>query len=99
MSKSQTGLVYASEADVLNMALFGKTAKQWRNENPNSKGNIRDEANSAQLVCLSNLENLNAMFITQKMPQAERLQKLNAIAIHRMKLLVDDVGVKKLKGR
>ncbi len=99
LSKSQTGLVYASEADVLNMALFGKTAKQWRSENPNLKGNIRDEANSAQLVCLSNLENLNALFISQKMPQAERLQKLNAIAIHQMKLLVDDVGVKRLKGK
>jgi hypothetical protein len=95
LSKVQTSLVYASEADVLNMALFGKTARQWREENPDAKGNIRDEANAAQLVCLSNLENLNALFITQGMKQSERLGKLNGIAIQQMRLLVDDAGVKR----
>jgi hypothetical protein len=99
LSKAQTGLIYASEADVLNIALFGMTAKQWRDKHPGSKGNIRDEANSAQLVCLSNLENLNALFITQAKPQSERLGALNAIAIHQMKLLVEDGGVKRLGGR
>lgn len=92
----QISLVYASEADVLNMALFGMTAKQWRDANPTEKGNIRDEANIAQLICLSNLENLNALFINEGLPQAERLQKLNAIAISQMRLLVGDVGVRKL---
>jgi hypothetical protein len=99
LSPAQTSLVYATEADVLNMALFGKTARQWRDQNPGTKGNIRDEANAGQLVCLSNLENLNALFITQGMPQPERLQRLNAIAIQQMKLLANDVGVKKLEGR
>jgi hypothetical protein len=98
LSKAQTGLVYASEADVLNMALFGMTAKQWRDRNPGSKGNIRDEANAAQLVCLCNLENLNALFITQGMGQPERLSKLNAIAIQQMRLLIDDVGIKRFEG-
>ncbi len=65
LTAAQTSLIYASEADLLNMALFGKTAKQWRDENPGSKGNIRDEANAAQLVCLANLETLNAHFIQQ----------------------------------
>ncbi|HZL33850.1 MAG TPA: KilA-N domain-containing protein [Tepidisphaeraceae bacterium] len=95
LSRAQTSHIYASEADVLNMALFGTTAKQWRDLHPDQKGNIRDEANAAQLVCLSNLENLNALFITQGLPQAERLTKLNAIAIGQMKLLVEDVGVKR----
>ena len=81
---------YASEADVLNVALFGMTAKEWREKRRNSKGNIRDEANVAQLVCLSNLENLNAHFINEGMPQAERVTKLNQIAIQQMKLLIDD---------
>ncbi len=96
LSKAQISLVYASEADVLNMALFAMTAQQWRRQNPGAKGNIRDEANAAQLVCLSNLENLNALFITQKMPQPERLGKLNGIAIQQMKLLVDEAGVRRL---
>ena len=87
LSKAQTNLVYASEADVLNMALFGQTAAQWRSQNPGEKGNIRDQANSAQLVCLSNLENLNALFIGQGLSQPERLTRLNQIAIQQVKLL------------
>jgi len=66
--------VYATEADILNMALFGKTAKQWRDEHPDDKGNIRDFANMSQLVCLANLENLNAHLIQQTLEQAERLK-------------------------
>ena len=90
LSKKQIGLVYASEADVLNMALFGKTAKLWREENPEKKGNIRDFANVSQLVCMVNLENLNALFIKENLIQSERLKKLNEIAIAQMKLLSSD---------
>nr|VFK79754.1 MAG: KilA-N domain-containing protein [Candidatus Kentron sp. SD] len=94
----QVTLVYASEADVLNMALFGRTAKAWREANPGTKkGNIRDEANAAQLVCLANLENLNALFIRDGLPQSERLGKLNRIAIEQMRLLLGDAGVGKLE--
>ena len=99
LSASQTNLVYATEADVLNMALFGMTAKDWRDKNPGKKGNIRDYADVSQLVCLSNLENLNALFIRENIPQAERLRKLNQIAIHQMKLLTDNPGIKRLEGR
>jgi KilA-N domain len=95
----QINLIYASEADLLNMALFGKTAKQWRDETPGSKGNIRDEANAAQLVCLANLETLNAHFIHQRLAQAERLTLLNQTAIQQMKLLLADVGVQRLQGK
>ena len=91
----QMNVVYATEADILNMALFGKTAKQWRDENPNKKGNIRDYANISQLICLSNLENLNAHFICESIDQSERLKKLNLIAIYQMKLLVLDKNVEK----
>jgi hypothetical protein len=98
LTKQQTMLVYASEADVLNMSLFGQTAKAWRDANPDKKGNIRDYANVSQLVCLSNLENLNALFITEGMPQPERLMKLNRIAIQQMKLLTDDARILKLEG-
>ena len=90
LSARQISLVYANEADVLNMALFGMTAKQWRDAHPDLKGNIRDYANVSQLVCLSNLENLNAVFISEGMTQAERLAKLNAIAISQMKVLTED---------
>ena len=90
LGKAQTSFVYASEADVLNMALFGKTAAQWRSQNPGEKGNIRDQATGAQLVCLSNLENLNALFISQGLPQSERLTRLNQIAIQQSKLLTAD---------
>ncbi len=90
LTPQQVSQVYASEADVLNVALFGKTARQWRDSDPELKGNIRDYANVSQLVCLSNMENLNAVFIADGMPQAERLKKLNAIAISQMKLLTED---------
>ncbi|MCK5808368.1 KilA-N domain-containing protein [bacterium] len=90
LSKNQISLIYASEADVLNMALFGKTAKQWRKENPKEKGNIRDFANVSQLVCLVNLENLNAHFIKENISQADRLLKLNIVAIEQMHLLTTD---------
>jgi len=76
LSKNKINQIYANEADVLNMALFGKTAKEWREENKDKKGNIRDYANVSQLVCLSNLENLNALFIEEKINQSERLVKL-----------------------
>lgn len=92
----QINLVYATEADVLNIALFGKTAKQWREENADLKGNIRDYAEISQLVCLSNLENLNAHFIQEGLTQADRLKKLNQIAIHQMKLLTGNNSVNKL---
>jgi hypothetical protein len=79
--------VYASEADVLNMALFGITAKQWRDANPDLKGNIRDYATINELICLSNMENINAVLINEQVPQPERLQKLNQIAIQQMRVL------------
>jgi hypothetical protein len=88
--------IYASEADILNMALFGMTAKDWRNLNPGKTGNIRDEANVIQLICLSNLENLNAHFINEGFTQSERLVKLNQIAIQQMKLLSENNSVKRL---
>jgi len=97
LTKQQVANIYASEADLLNMALFGKTAKQWRNENPKEKGNIRDYANVSQLVCLVNLENLNAHFIQQELEQSERLRVLNHTAIQQMKLLTEESAVKKLK--
>ena len=98
LTPQQVNHVYANEADVLNMALFGMTAKQWRNQNPGEKGNIRDYANAAQLVCLANLENLNAIFISEDLAQKNRLIKLNNISIQQMKLLTDDHGVRKLEG-
>ena len=97
LSAKQISMVYASEADVLNMALFGMTAKQWRDSHPDLKGNIRDYANVSQLVCLSNLENLNAVFINEGMSQAERLTKLNAIAISQMEILTQDHRIEALE--
>ncbi len=94
----QVSQVYASEADVLNMALFGMTARQWRDANPGEKGNIRDQANASQLVCLANLENLNALFINEGMEQPERLEKLNRIAIEQMEILTADRNIKRLEG-
>jgi len=94
LTAKQISYVYANEADVLNMALFGKTAKQWRDENPDKKGNIRDYANVSQLVCLTNLENLNAVFINEEITQSERLKKLNKIAINQMRILLSDDGIK-----
>lgn len=83
----QISLVYATEADVLNVALFGMTAQEWKNKSPELKGNQRDYATINQLICLSNLENLNAVFINENIPQAERLLKLNQIAIQQMSIL------------
>jgi len=90
LNKQQISHVYALEADILNMALFGKTAKQWRDKNPDKEGNIRDYANVSQLVCLANLENLNAVFISESLEQPERLLRLNRIAISQMKILLGD---------
>lgn len=88
LSQKQISHVYADEADVLNVALFGKTAKQWRDNHPTETGNMRDEADVMQLVCLAGLESLNAEFIRQGIPQPERLQRLNTIAIIQMRALV-----------
>jgi hypothetical protein len=95
LSAAQTSIVYTNEADVLNIAMFGITAKQWREENPGLKGNIRDYANINELICLSNMENLNAVFINENMPQKERLIKLNQIAIQQMRIL-QEVETRKL---
>ena len=97
LPKEKINIIYANEADILNMALFGMTAKEWRDENPNLKGNIRDYADISQLVCLSNLENLNAVFINEGMKQSDRLRKLNSIAIEQMKILSEAESIKKLK--
>jgi hypothetical protein len=87
IDRYHASLIYANEADVLNVALFGVTAKEWRDANPDLKGNIRDYANINQLICLSNMENLNAVFINKGMPQRDRLIELNKIAIQQMKVL------------
>lgn len=97
LSKSEAAALYASEADLLNMALFGKTAAQWRQENPNTEGNIRDHATLEQLVVLSNLESINALLIHQAIPPNERLLQLNATAIAQMQSLVNNSSLKKLK--
>ena len=97
LTPQQINLIYASEADVLNMALFGVTARQSRDSHPGDKGNIRDYANVSQLVCLSNLENLNALFIRENLSQSERLRKLNGIAIQQMRVLTEDSGIKRLQ--
>ena len=96
ITKAQASTVYANEADVLNVAIFGMTAKQWRDTNPDLKGNIRDYASINELICLSNMENLNAVFIEQGMPQQERLIKLNQIAIHQMNVLESGDNDRKL---
>ena len=93
----QASIIYANEADVLNVALFGMTAKQWRDAHPEMKGNIRDYASINELICLSNMENLNAVFIDQGMPQSERLVKLNQIAIQQMKVLENEENRNLLK--
>lgn len=97
LSKQQMGLVYVSEADLLNMALFGKTAADWCNENHGKEGNIRDYAMLEQLVVLANLESMNALFIQQGMEAPERLKILNQQAIQQMKSLLNNPGMKKLK--
>ena len=96
LSKNQINFVYAEEADVLNMALFGMTAKEWRTNNPDLDGNIRDYATMNELICLANLENLNSVFIKEGLKQSERLEKLNKIAISQMQIL-NDTDVKYLK--
>ena len=90
-------LIYAEETDVLNVAMFGITAKEWRDSNPDKKGNIRDYATINELICLSNMENLNAVFINDGMPQTERLIKLNQVAIQQMKVLEESENRKFLK--
>jgi hypothetical protein len=97
LSKKHTVLKYASEADLLNVALFGKTAKEWRDANPKADGNIRDQASIEQLVVLTNLESLNSVLIRQGLSQPDRLQKLNEIAISQMSTLLASNTVKRLK--
>ncbi|EMS34663.1 hypothetical protein C943_03350 [Mariniradius saccharolyticus AK6] len=97
LTSKQFSLVYASEADLLNMALFGKTAAEWRAANPDSKGNMRDDATLEQLVVLSNLESINALMIRQGLVQSDRLEQLNQIAITQMTSLVNNAKLKRLK--
>jgi hypothetical protein len=99
LRKAQINRIYATEADILNMALFGMTAAMWRDANPDKTGNIRDYADISQLVCLSNLENLNALFINDGLSQNERLERLNKMAIQQMRILTDDGGIKRLEGK
>ncbi|MCC5916728.1 MAG: KilA-N domain-containing protein [Cryomorphaceae bacterium] len=98
LNKNQIHFVYANEADLLNVALFGLTAKEWREKNPDHKGNMRDDATIEQLVVLSNLESLNAVFIQQGLSQSDRLNQLNQIAIQQMKSLLNNNQIKKLGG-
>jgi hypothetical protein len=97
LSKDKINFVYADEADMLNMALFGMTAKQWHDENPKAEGNIRDAATIEQLVVLSNMDSINAVLIHQGLQQSERLQQLNKIAITQMKSLIGNATSRKLK--
>ncbi len=96
ITKEQQQMIYANEADVLNVALYGKTALQWRNENPAKKGNIRDYSSIEQLLVMANRESMNAEFIRMDLPQGERLKKLNTIAIQQLKSFAGNPGVKKL---
>ncbi|MCB0541832.1 MAG: KilA-N domain-containing protein, partial [Bacteroidetes bacterium] len=96
ISREQQQHIYATEADVLNVALFGKTAQQWRKENPGKEGNIRDYSTLEQLLVLANLESMNAEFIRMELPQGERLRNLNAIAIQQLRSLVGNTNLKKL---
>ena len=97
ITPAQANMIYANEADVLNVAMFGITAKAWREQHPELKGNIRDYASINELICLSNMENLNAVFIDQGMSQHERIFKLNQIAIQQMQILEDGGNRKLLK--
>ncbi len=97
LTKAQMNFIYADEADMLNVALFGKTARQWRDENPKAEDNLRDAATIEQLVVLSNMESINAVLIRQGLAQSKRIAQLNAIAITQMKSLLDNRAVKKLK--
>ena len=96
LPKHQQGFIYADEADVLNVALFGKTAKQWRAENPELKGNMRDYASIEQLLVMTNLETANAMLLDQRIPQRERLEQLRKMAVSQLKTLADSAGARKL---
>ena len=96
VTKEQASFTYASEADLLNMALFGKTALQWRKENPKEKGNMRDYASLEQLIVLSNIESINALLISQKIPQGERLVQLNNVAITQMKSLFGNQHIRSI---
>ncbi|MBX3006829.1 MAG: KilA-N domain-containing protein [Melioribacteraceae bacterium] len=96
VSKHQINFIYASEADILNMALFGLTSKDWRDKNPNIEGNLRDFATLEQLIVLSNLESINAVLINNGLTQSERLIQLNGIAINQMKSLINSAQIKKL---
>ena len=98
LTKEQINYVYAEEADVLNMALFGMTAKEWRNRNKNLEGNIRDHATINELICLSNLENLNSVFINDGLNQSERIVRLNKIAISQIKIL-NESDIKYINGK
>ena len=97
LSKSQINFVYANEADLLNVALFGHTAKQWKENNPDTKGNMRDDASIEQLVVLSNMESINALLIKQGLSQKERLIQLNKVAITQLKSLFANKNIKSLK--
>ncbi|HLR01012.1 MAG TPA: hypothetical protein VK102_11630 [Sphingobacterium sp.] len=97
MNKQQAAIVYASEADLLNVALFGMTAKEWRESNPDKKGNIRDYATLEQLVVLSNMESINALLIRQGISQSDRLIELNKVAITQMSSLLESNTMKRLK--
>lgn len=97
LPKARAGFVYADEADVLNVALFGKTAKQWRQENPELKGNMRDYASIEQLLVMTNLENMNALLIERNVPQQSRLQELRKIAVQQLITLSDSKSVQTLK--
>ncbi len=97
VTPAQSNIIYAEEADVLNVAMFGMTARQWREANPNLNGNIRDYATINELICLSNMENINSVLIDEGMSQGERLIKLNQIAIRQMQVLADNDGQRLLK--
>ena len=97
LTEKQKQYVYANEADILNVALFGKTAKEWKDENPNLDGNMRDYANILQLVILINLENLNAEMINQGIEQSKRLERLNEVAKKQYEILQDSKGIKKIE--
>ena len=96
ITKQQANFVYADEADLLNVALFGLTAKEWRENNPDKKGNVRDYASLEQLVVLSNMESINALLISQGITPSERLRELNKVAITQMKSLVKNKAIKQL---
>ena len=98
LTAKQIAIIYANEADVLNMALFGMTAKEWSNNNPDLKGNMRDYADIAQLICLANLESLNAVLIEEKLPQSKRIERLNQVAIKQMRILTEEKSSKLLGG-